>query len=39
MHTSRDVRFDEKESYYETNSSPSQCIIEESEKEEEIKQI
>ena len=38
VHTSRDVRFDEKESYYETDSSPPQCIIEESE-EEEMKQI
>ena len=40
MHISRDVRFDEKKSYYEIDSSSSQCIIEESkEKEEKIKQI
>ena len=38
VHTSRDVRFDEKGSYYETDSSPPQCIIEKS-KEEEMKQI
>ena len=39
MHISRDVRFNEKENYYETDSSPSQCIIKESEKEKKMKQI
>ena len=39
VHTSRDVRFDEKESYYKTDPSPSQYIIEKSEKKEEMKQI
>ena len=39
VHTSRDVRFDEKENYYEADSSPSQCIIEKSEKEKKMKQI
>ena len=37
MYISRDVRFDEKESYYKTDSSPPQCIIKKSEKEKEIK--
>ena len=39
VHTSRDVRFDEKGSYYEADSSPPQCIIEEPEEEEEMGQI
>ena len=39
VHTSRNVRFDEKESYYEIDSSSSQYIIEESKKEEKMKQI
>ena len=39
MHILRDVRFDEKENYYKTDSSFSQCIIEESEKKEEMKHI
>ena len=38
VHTSRDVRFNEKENYYKTDSSSSQCIIEKSKKEK-MKQI
>ena len=37
VHTSRDVRFDEKENYYKTDSSFPQCIIKESEEKEKIK--
>ena len=40
LHISRDVRFDEKKSYYETNLSSSQCIIKKSKEEEkEMKHI
>ena len=39
MHISRDVRFDEKKNYYKIDSSSPQCIIKESEKEKNIKQI
>ena len=34
MHISRDVRFDKKENYYKTDSSPPQYIIEKLKKEE-----
>ena len=39
VHTLRNVRFDEKENYYEIDSLSSQCIIKESKEEKEIKQI
>ena len=37
VHISRDVRFDEKENYYEIGSSPSEYLIKESEEEEKMK--